>query len=1212
MSVALRGEKVTVYVPCDVVLVRTRLGFQETVTPIEQVVLRAVHAGADTLGQLVKTLGLSERLALHLVQDLWRTGYLTLVRSYAGLKVTREVAKMIAENRLDEMKSAEMVIEDRMVMLDKLSGYLLPHRGTSAPAQRRLAVPVENSEWQVADAGPEALVEALERGLALEQETSRDEHTDGTGRPRRVLGAYVADSGRPLGRRWLPLEVRAAHDPDTDQITITVEDDKLPMRYRQEAGRQLTLLVAERPDEEFSRALRGQALPSLFAAPSIESAVARLRQQAEAGEDVPGRRGDRHRELVRLYRQVRDLANDRVGREVDAEIVAGERHSELLAALIAQAREQVVLVNPWLRYRGLVRIETELRQGIERDVQVCVLWGIQYREQDKDDEQRRGEGLLYRIGLVTRAHTLSPSPDVGELIDDAGTEPSVQPGQKPAADWIAYGADPGDRRAWLLATKQSARTHAKVAIFDDKAALVTSWNFLNSPNAKRELGVLVRAQPGSDTTSPLQDLLRWTRSTAPRYDMSRLVKVDSFGTLNRSAIAEEVPESTPPVPGPPARKSRSLIANLPDPPDPPASEGQDDAANGAARAWADAWVETARAAERWLLARVRPAAWLVVDGSHRDVLWRAMREARTRLVITSDRLSGQVVESRLIATLTSALERGVEILILYGRPHENDELEVGSDGLVVDARSDVENRLAELASQFPDRFTLARSGTHAKVVLWDDQAAIGSFNFLSHEGTFTNRSAHRQRSEVSVLLKGQSFCDELANALGLRLSTLSRPVPPPPVVRGLREAQSLLNAVAAGVDPADAIGLHLELAADAWAVLQRLAESTSRMIVRYAAAWCLTHREEEATAGALDRWLRWLIEDLWTDHAYLEAAVLRNALDAPEARPRPHIAELAAARGTAGYCDALMDAWTAPPCEARGQDGGRGSLQDVASAERRAVVAAAIECVLFDGDETALEILIHERALIDDTDQVDNRDVQQAWLTVADAAVQFSRESSGRPLPLKAIRSRLAADDGNRESARMWAELRRMIIQAANTQLANTHSQRTLTELFRTADGPVARLGAIADREDLAGLDAWAHEAPRTEPNWGRLLDDAGQRVNPGRPPMHSTHRRKVIRDLMAIGRHARRLAGLARPAESAADNPDDVALLAAARRFRDACVESLPMIREDASSSAPEQEPVNDIVARLSVLETWRRVELDAAATVSEWNVATALAVEP
>ena len=94
---------------------------------------------------------------------------------------------------------------------------------------------------------------------------------------------------------------------------------------------------------------------------------------------------------------------------------------------------------------------------------------------------------------------------------------------------------------------------------------------------------------------------------------------------------------------------------------------------------------------------------------------------------------------------------------------------------------------------------------------------------------------------------------------------------------------------------------------------------------------------------------------------------------------------------------------------------------------------------------------------------------------------------------------------------------------------------------------------------------------------------------------MHSTHRRKVIHDLMTIGRDARRLAGLARPAASAFDNPDDVALLAAARRFTEACVLQLPVIREDDWSSAPELEPVKDILARFSELEAWRRVEEEA-----------------
>jgi len=1157
------GEKLTVYVPCDVALVRARLGYQETLTPVELIVLRAVHAGAATLTDLCRELGFSRRIAVDLVHDLWQAKYLRLVRSYAGLEVSPEVGRLIRLGQVDRLPSAETVVESRKIMVDKLSGYLMPEQGLRSPRARNLAVPVENSAVRIQDAGTAALVEALERGL-------RAADFDGPGRPmRRVLGAYVEDGARATaGRSWLALDVRAAHDPDTDELIVTVVDDALPASFRDTASRQLTTLVAERPQDEFTRTLRGQARPGLLSPPSLRNLAARLEQLADrAAEITPGRRMSTHGELESLYGQAQNLMRDHVAQEVSAELVTGSAHGTTLAALLRQARSQIILSDPWLRVGGLESIASELRAAIQGDVRICVLWGIRYRE----TKDARAANFLYQLVLQSGARPF------GEL---DGADPTAPEGPAAAESSPLAAVPPAG--PWFLIPRDSARTHAKIAVVDNRAALVTSWNFLSKADAGQEIGIVVRSPGPAGGSRPLQDLLRWARSAVPEYTMSRLLLVEEQGFVVNEGpgSAGRVADAVQPVPAPA----------------PPPGEGTEEDTLNAARQWASAWSDTAAWVRRWLEQRTLPTASVVVDAGHRQALWTALREASWRLAVTSDQLSGEVVDDRLLRALDAALGRGVEVRILYGRPHEKD---LSDDDLATGAPSAAEQRLAGLAARHPGRFTVSRNGTHAKVLLWDDSAVVGSFNYLSHEGTYSARNAHRQRSEVSLQLSGGAFADDVARLLGLTVRPRPSvpPAPAPAADASGAVVQQLLNSVAGGADPADAVESHLAAHPAPWELLDRLGENGSRIVLRIAAALCLSRWPDAAPPERRLYWLRWLVGDLWTSRAYLEAAALRSVLADESTRPGISIAILAAARGTPRYATALLDAWSDPPAPARPGARGRADLADTESAERAAVVAAAVDLVLFHGDETAAEILRQERSRLADPGPTDIRELLEAWQRLVDAVLAYAGQSSGRPLPLNLIRTLATQGDGSLAATRLWGRIRTSLARTAQTQLANTHSQRTLHELLRSGNGEFGSLQEIAEREDRSALTAWVAQAPAAEGGFGRLIDQAGQRVDPSRAAMHSTHRRKLIRDLMLITRDARRLDRLpAPPAAGTAGSADDAALLAAARGCAAACADVLPVILNEEAASAPEGQFVQDVLAGLGELETWHRAEQSAA----------------
>jgi phosphatidylserine/phosphatidylglycerophosphate/cardiolipin synthase-like enzyme len=1179
---------VTVYVPCDVVTVRVRLGYQETLTPIEQIVLRAVHAGAATLHELADALGLSQRLALDVVQDLWRAGYLRLVRSYAGLEVTDVVAGHLAAGTLTKLASAETLDDQRQIMIDKLSGYVMPLQGPGAPALPKFAVPVENSTVRIADASIPELLEAVERGLdAEEQKRERDPEERGRGpqgRRRHVLGAHLAtDQLASGGRRWLPLEVRTAIDSDTDQLTVTVVGGTLPEQYRAEASRQLTRLVASRPNDQFVQTLRGQARPGLLSAPSAAQAVGRLREQAVTAAGIPaGQRNNWHRELRALHRQLVGLIDDQIEHEVSAKVVTGAEHPVELLRLIDSARAQLVLVGPWVRYDALNAITPALRAAVRRGVQVVLLWGIQYEEQ----LDKRVSGLLYDTILRTGARTVAP--DAASEDNDGVAADSVA-----GADGAMVAAPPS--RSWFLVPETPARTHAKLAVADDRCALVTSWNLLNRSAPELEVGVRITApsRPGSagDGSHPIREILRWARTAVPGYEMSRLVLV------NEQDIALRLPpEESPSVPW--QRRGPSELPELAEPPDAP-GDGTDENAEKAAREWSEGWLNVAGHAAALLAARSHPPARVVLDGAHRDLLWHAVRVARHRLVVTSDRLSRQVVDERMLSALETAADRGVEVTLVYGRPHEK-ELPIAADGAALaNVATETERALQTLADRYPNTFRVTRTGTHAKVLVWDDEVVVSSFNFLSFEGTYASGAAHRQRSELGVRLSGRSVADDAVRAVGVTTASPSDGQTAPPLPEpdpSFSVAQRVLNAVAAGATPADAVAEHFSADTDAWRALDRLAENAGRDVLRVAAARCLGGRPDAAPLGRRERWARWLVEDLWSDGRYTEAALLRATIEDADFRPRPQMTLLAAARGRRLCADVLGDAWTAldPPTPP--------DFTDVIPAntaldawqrwmgERTAVLAAAMERVLFAGDRDAATLVQLEGVVTAaDSAGAEEDSLAEGWSKLAEAVVAYAEASYHRPLPLDLMRADLDRRSDREAQAAAWARLDAAFERAEHTPFHNTDSLRTHLHLFERSEGVFARLKVAVVARSPDDLRNWLSTMP-ARGDVGQLIDEAAAVVAPGKQPMYGDYRKRYIRLLESIVGDVRTVVELYTGDNTGlAPGMDATELLAAARPVAQVCATKLAdLISATEATAGPEASFVREVLESFKLLREW------------------------
>jgi len=1149
------GTAVTVYLPCDVFAVRVRLGYAETITPVEQIALRAVQAGVGTVGELSELLGLSRRLMLDLIQDLCRSGYLLLVHGHGGVKVTEAVAARIEAGTLAALPGAESVDDRMLIMIDRVTGHVLPFGGSVALGQRRWGVPADAGAARIEDIGYPDLLDALGRQLEREErdrahDPALRERGAGT-RRRRVLGAHLSTSDiEATGRRWLPAEVQPMIDLDTERLIVTVVGDALPPQRRTLLGARLTELADRRPGDELVQALRAQALPGLVDPPGLERAVARLREEAETAASIPaGQRLAWHTSMSDHARQLLVLLDDHVDRQVAVSPVSGADHGSELVALIEAARSQIIICSPHVGYEALAAVASALEKAIAKGVQVVVLWGARI-----DDElDTRARNLLYQLTL--RAQARGPR---------------------------------GARQVLVPATP--ARTNTRCVVIDDRAALVTSWEPLGSIHAGSHVGAVVRALDGGSCRASL-DLLRWARSAVPAYDMSRLLLVTAADFALRLSVGDGPAQTSrqPPHPASPA------AGGLPQAPD----DGAGEDAGRAALAWSKAWGDHADRMAALVAARTAPTATVVQDGAHVDLLWRALRTARRQLVVSStEALGARAGGDRLLAAVEGCLRRGVSVTL----GHES-----GSESV-----------LRDLARRYPGLLHIVSGSHRGRVLVWDDDVIVGGFDSLTVESA-PGGSSSRRRSEIGLQLSGAALADEVARLAGAalvpreRAATAANDTAPPTTAQSSAAlgAHALLNALSSGVHPAQAVAAELRAPDLAWDVLEHLVGLARPEVLRIAVAVCLT-RWPAAGAGSREaHWRQWLVDSLWQDGLYVEAMLVRGTLDAPGARPSTPLAALAAARRTRAYGEALLEAMTLLTRPGRLSDAAAGADLRHWHGERLAVLAAAIEQALFDGSHNAADLIEFELAEAASDDRPELV-LDTAWRETAEATMAYWRESSGRPLPLAVIRAELYGRRDQELLAAAWEELGSALQRAEGTSLRNTAALRTHLYLFTHVEGAFTTLRSLVASRDLGGLGAWLAAAPTGGVD--AFIDRAAEIAAPTEQPMYGTYRRRYRRLLQQIVDALTAVleqAVVAGTPESG-DDPDLAAHRAAAGSLARTVCAQWPQLRAAVDGLAqPESQLVSDLLATLEELTLWAGREPAVAVPTAPSSTTTAVPTE-
>jgi hypothetical protein len=697
----------------------------------------------------------------------------------------------------------------------------------------------------------------------------------------------------------------------------------------------------------------------------------------------------------------------------------------------------LVICSPRVHYQTLRRHLPALEDAVRRDVRLILLWGAADRGRDEEFDDRTRNALedLQRLGGKTGA-------------------------------------------TQVVLPVTSARTHANLVVADHSATLVTSASPLSGAGGRSDIGLLLE-QPGADSPV-IKELLDWVRASVPSYEHSRLVKVRA-ADFRPAGVPDPEPPPDPDAPPRPAVEA-------------PAEDPSVEAS--ALELWVSGWTEYLRQAQAHLAARPLPAARLVTDATHRTLFRVALTRARRRLVIASDGLAAEVVDTGLLGALRARLEEGVEVtLVLPDATHP-----VGDRRQYGEARQ----RLQDLLADFPGRLRLVEGGNRAAVLVWDDEAVVGSFNYLAFEGRY---GRHRLASELSVRISGAAAADMVARAAGAvevsaGAGSSLPPVPEPARARpsvgaAHAQAQRLLHAYAdQGIADPRLVAQELGGAEDPWQLLELLGDVGPEDLVAVVAARCLADHQgtDRGASGQDDRaghWQRWLVRHCWVSGQFVEAAVLRLGLPEADFRPRAGTAVLGAARA-AHHSDALTVVLEELVLD-DGLDAGE------------SVVAALGACalVLLEGNPSGHEALALVRPQLG-----------SPWRDLADRVAAYW-QAAYLPMPLELIRASLDGSRQEHERARLWEELDQRLAHARAMTFASPVSTRTHHALFNTPSGAFAELGRIVGTRGDGELREW-RQGPGAIPA-EQLVLAAGRGASQHGTLMFGGHRKRYLQRLNPV-----------------------------------------------------------------------------------------------
>jgi hypothetical protein len=155
---------------------------------------------------------------------------------------------------------------------------------------------------------------------------------------------------------------------------------------------------------------------------------------------------------------------------------------------------------------------------------------------------------------------------------------------------------------------------------------------------------------------------------------------------------------------------------------------------------------------------------------HVIYLQKALKNARSRLLIISPWIKGDVVTDVFISDLEDRIKKGVRVDIVFGYKRQKDQNNNEYRGSSKNALQ----KLQALMKRYPQKMAIHElDDTHAKIMLFDDVVIKTSFNWLSFKGD----PKRTYRFESGTYVENMSHADEVYSQIIARLPDMKVPVP---------------------------------------------------------------------------------------------------------------------------------------------------------------------------------------------------------------------------------------------------------------------------------------------------------------------------------------------------------------------------------------------------------------------------------------------------
>ena len=480
---------ITLALPCRLIRLDLLVGPAGGVTALEDLVARGILAAQErerlddgtepvaTTDYLAGLFEISDRVIIDVISSLWSKGYVAVDFDSGEVDLSPEARERLSKK---ESLAADGELETKEFLFEPITGMILPERwGRSRAAESSVPLPLR-AGLRESDIPQADLVRSVQ--AAWRSERSR------TG-VRNVLHVGFGSPAlrAPVSISWLKVEVAARIDPESDRLSVTVNEQAAwPASAQQRLSDFIAALADDEPLHPVATQLRSRAHRELKPTGGLDELLRRMGTAvAELASFEPSQVPERHRVLSSQASSIRQQLERMRGTLAQVTPISHDRgHAWAVDDLIANAQSQLLFSVPSLDYNRFRELLPGLRKAVDRGVQLVLLWG--------------------RL----------PSDTLPEKAGTALDELELRPGAR------------------VLRAPRSVQTEACLLVADGNRALVSSHSMVGSPPpGGQESAVLIEpVEGGAASPAAVVELLEWARTEFPRWSLGQRIELPAEET----------------------------------------------------------------------------------------------------------------------------------------------------------------------------------------------------------------------------------------------------------------------------------------------------------------------------------------------------------------------------------------------------------------------------------------------------------------------------------------------------------------------------------------------------------------------------------------------------------------------------------------------------------------------------------------------------------